>query len=162
MPQPNFEKNGKVIRLLVVDVPEAGIYRYQTYCVEDYIFCGDAYEFLPFTYSGTTRKLEQDNNAATISLPNVAFANAQTNPLIDFIKRNNGLRRAIVEIITLFPSDPTFPPTTDRLMVASSSLGENIELQLQNATSAVAANVPQLHFTRVDFPELPIVNSGSF
>jgi hypothetical protein len=158
----HLNKSIKVARLLLVDVPDVGVFRYQTVCVDDYIFCGEAYEFLPFTYSGTTRRLEQDNNAATLSLPNIAFSNGQANPLLDFIKRNNGLRRTIVEITTLFPQDPTYPTTTDRLMVASSSIGENIQLKLQNPTSAVSANVPQLHFTRVDFPELPIVNSGSF
>lgn len=121
---------------------------------EDYIFMGKVYEYAPVFYSGSQRTLELENTSASIILPNMP-------PINEYVWQNDGLRKAIVIVIQMFPDNPNASPIQDMLVVKSSKFeGAEIKIDLQSPFSAVEALFPSVYFRtgtgngRTDIPGL--------
>ena len=121
---------------------------------DDYIFFGKVYEYAPIYYSGSQRTLELENVSANIILPNVP-------PINEYVWQNDGLRKAIVTVIQMFPDNVNATPIQDMLVVKSSRFeGAEINIDLQSPFSAVEALFPSVYFRtgtgngRTDIPGL--------
>lgn len=128
---------------------------YQNFTNEsDYIFMGKAYSYAPIFYSGSQRTLELENTSASIILPNIP-------PINEYVWQNDGLRKAIVIVIQMFPFNANATPLQDMLVVKSSKFeGAEINIDLQSPFSAVEALFPSIYFRtgtgngRIDIPGL--------
>lgn len=128
---------------------------YQNFLPEQiYVFMGKAYEYAPIAYSGSQRTLELENTSANIVLPNMP-------PINEYVWQNDGLRKAIVIVIQMFPDNPNATPLQDMLVVKSSKFeGAEINIDLQSPFSAVEALFPSVYFRtgtgngRIDIPGL--------
>ena len=128
---------------------------YQNFTSEDdYIFMGKVYGYAPVFYSGSQRTLELENTSASVILPNMP-------PINEYVWQNDGLRKAIVIVIQMFPDNPSASPLQDMLVVKSSKFeGAEIKIDLQSPFSAVEALFPSVYFRtgtgngRTDIPGL--------
>lgn len=125
-------------------------YRFQNFDASGAIaWEGKTYDYLPIGYAGAPRSLQLDNSSITAVLPNAAL-------LRNFVRGNDGLRKASVTITRIFPDEPNTQPYLDRLQVQSSSFQyPKLEIKLRSPFSTIEGKIPSIYFDSKRFPELP-------
>lgn len=146
----------KLLRLLEVELANGTFLRYQNYQLDPYVYRGDSYEFLGFSVdSDPQATIDLDNAPASITIAN--------DPLVrDVVEANNGLRRAVVTMTSLF-LDSSRPPIIWRTQILKPSYaGAAITFQLASPINAVVGSFPQAFFVGDQWRELPKSGQASF
>jgi hypothetical protein len=151
------QSSQKLIRLLEVELPSGSFLRYQNYQLEPYVYRSESYEFLGFSIDSDPQKtIDLDNAPSSITIAN--------DPAVrNVVEANDGLRRAVVTITSLFLDNPNSIPVVTRTQVLKANYsGAAIGFQMESPVNAVVGRFPQVHFVGDQWRELPKSGQASF
>lgn len=159
----NTDTQQRIATLIELRVPGVKTpFRFQNWCLEDYIFCNNAYSFIDFVGGiSTSRQIDFSNSGLQMTIGNRSARVDGLRPVRELLKQNNGLAQARMTITELWPDDLTAPPVVERLQVMSSSLlGARADITLKSPAEAVNCVIPSTFLTQRVTPELPQAVSG--
>jgi hypothetical protein len=136
--------------------------RIQNWCNEDYIYKGNAYEFLDFEGgTSTARQLDFANSGTTFTIGNRSTVRDSLIPLREWLNAENGWRQARFTITQIWPLDPLVAIVDqDSLQILSSSVQTTITLEQRGAAEAINCVIPSTPLSLDIAPELPFSNAS--
>lgn len=160
----NFDAYQETMHLITVTVPGKSPLRFHNGTPGDYFYQGQLYTWINFEGGlGSVRSLGLGSSGGTVQLSNADAKTDSLKPVRDWLNRDNGWRKASVEVVMIWPNDLSVPPIRERHQVLSSSIqGAAARLVLKGAADATNATVPSLLLTSAIAPELPATSPGSF
>ena len=157
MAQANYQSEQRIATLIEITVEGRDPLRFQNYSVEDYFYQNRPYAYVPFKGGvGASRSIGLGSSGGEAKVGNVSSRQSSLRPIRDWLKRDDGWRKARVVVRHLWPEEPSAPPIVERRQILSSGVaGAEITLILKSATDATNARIPNLILTRQIAPELP-------
>ena len=146
----------ELLRLLEIEISSVLYLRYQNYQLEPYLYQGNSFEFLPFSIdSDPQASIDLDNAPSSISISNAKLVR-------NLVEANDGLRRAIVTITSIYLDDLNRAPVVTRTQILKPSYqGASIQFQLESPVNAIVGRFPSVFFTGDQWRELPISSQAS-
>lgn len=160
----NLRNQQKIATLIELRIPGLQTRRYQNWCREPYIWCGNEYLFIDYVGpASTSRQADFSNSGLQATIGNRSARVDGLRPIRELLNQNDGLAQARITLIELWPEDLLTPPIIERLQVLSSSLqGARGDLSLKSPADAINCVVPSAFLTQRLTPELPQAASGQF
>lgn len=160
----NFEAHQEIINLIVITVPGRTPKRFHNGSPGDYFYEGQKYEWINFDGGlGSVRSLGLGSSGGTVRLANADAKADSLRPVRDWLNKDDGWRRANIEVTMIWPNDLSALPIKERHQVLSSSIkGPEAAIVLKGAADAINATVPNMLLTSRIAPELPSTAPGNF
>lgn len=159
----NRKDNQLVPTLVRLTMVNGDVFRFQNLQPDPYYYIGEEFEFLGFK-GGITQAwgLGLGSAGGRVSFGNNTTGNPQKYPVRDWLERYQGLTRARIEVMQIWPEDLLTPPLEERHEVRSSGIDENGEviLVLKGPADADTVRIPSLLLTKDQVPELPSASPG--